>query len=114
MHRLTLVKNHVFRTTALVLLAAMAWAVLIPESNLYSIDKTFIKPHTLAADNFALVLAADDKEDNDEAIDLQFSADFSIELPSLSNVSGVCKIKVSPTAKMIDHQVYISHRQLLI
>jgi hypothetical protein len=109
-------KTRVLPAIAFILLAVMAWAVLIPESNVYSVDKTFIKSHTPANDNFALVLTADDKEDNDEdgTMDLQLSPDFSIELISLATFSRVCKIKVSPMSKMNDHQVYIFHRQLLL
>jgi len=116
MHRLIFTKTRIFRVIGLILLAVMTWAVLIPESNAYSVDKTYIKSHTPSADNFALVLAADDKEDNDEdgTMDFQLSPDFSIELISLATFSGAGKIRISPMSKMKDCQVYIFHRQLLI
>lgn len=98
------------------LLAVMAWAVLTPEANVYSFDKTFIKSHTPATDSFALALTADDKEDNDEdgTVDIQLSPALSVEWISLATFSRACKIKGIPLSKKNDHQVYIFHRQLRI
>ena len=116
MQRRTRIKTCLFRLLAIVLLAISAGFVVLPESNIYSIDKTFVKSHTPAADNFALMFTADDKEDIDEdgAMDIQLSADFSTALTAFVTIAEGSKIKVRPIAKMNHHQVYIFHRQLLI
>jgi len=114
MQRLKFIKTCLFRLLAFVLLAVSAGFVVVPESNPYSADKTFVKSH--APDNFVLVLTADDKEDADEdgAIDVQLSHNFSEEFISLVAFTNGYKPKVKPLSKKKSHQVYIVHRQLLI
>jgi hypothetical protein len=62
------------------------------------------------------MLTADDKEDIDEdgAMDIQLSADFSTALTAFVTIAEGGKIKVRPVAKMNHQLVYIYHRQLLI
>ena len=112
----TLIKTCLFRLLAIILLAISVGFVVLPEFNLYFVDKTFVKSHTPATDNFALMLTADDKEDIDEdgAMDIQLSADFSTTLTAFVTFVEGSKIKVRPITKMNNHQVYIFHRQLLI
>jgi hypothetical protein len=112
----TLMQTCLFRLLAVVLLAISAGFVVLPESNPYSADKTFVKSHAPATDSFASMLRADDKEDVDEdqAMDVQLLADFSTEFISLVGCEEYCKIKVRPIGKMNYHQAYIRHRQLLI
>jgi hypothetical protein len=114
MQGLTLIKNCLFRFLAFVLLAVSAGFVVLPESNPYSIDKTFVKSH--APDNFVLVLTADDKEDRDEdgTIDIQLSPDFSVEFISLVSFTDSCKSNIRPSLKKKSYQAYIVYRQLLI
>jgi len=114
MQGLTFIKTCLFRSLAIVLLAVSAGFV-IPDSNLYSANKTFVKAHT-PADNFVLLLTADDKEDIDEdgAIGVQLSHDFSAELVLLVAYADGCKANVKPLSKRSNHQAYIFHRQLLI
>ena len=115
MQGLTFIKNCLFRLLAFVLLAVSAGFVVVPESNPYSADKTFVKSHA-PADNFVLVLTADDKEDRDEdsAVDVQLSPDFSVEFVSLIAFTDGCNSNVKPLSKKVCHQVYIVHQQLLI
>lgn len=116
MQGLTFIKTCLFRLLAAVLLAVSAGFVILPESNVYSFDKTFIKSHAPLADNYMLVLAADDKEDLDEdgSIDIQLSpVHFSGSMQFVSFDKGD-KAKVSPLTKMKSNRVYILHRQLLI
>lgn len=115
MQQLKFIKTSLFRLSAFVLLAVSVGFVVVPESNPYSPDKTFVKSHALA-DNFVLVLTADDKEDRDEdgAMDVQLSPDFSAEFISLVSFTDACKSNVKPVSKKISRQGYIFHRQLLI
>jgi len=114
MQGLTLIKTCLFRSLAIILLAVSAGFVM-PDSNPYSADKTFVKAHA-PADNFVLLLTADDKEDIDEdgAMDVQLSHDFFSELVLLVAYVDGCKANVKPLSKMSNHQAYIFHRQLLI
>jgi|GEM_PF-3143826 len=112
----TLTKTSFFRLLTIALLAMSAGFVVLPESNLYSVDKTFVKSHVPAADNFALILTADDKEDMEEdgTVDAQFSADFFAEFVSFVIFLDRCDANGRPTAKMNNHPTFIFHRQLLI
>ena len=112
----TLIKTSLFRLLAIILLAISAGFVILPESNLYSVDKTFVKSHTPVADNLAWVLAADDKEDIDEdgAVDVQLSSEFSAELISFVSFTDGSKANTRPKVKTKNHHVYLFHRQLLI
>ena len=114
MQGLTFIKTCLFRSLAFVLLAVSAGFVM-PDSNPYSADKTFVKAHA-PADNFVLLLTADDKEDIDEdgAMDVQLSHDFSAELVLHIAYADGCKTNMRPLSKLNNHQAYIFHRQLLI
>ncbi len=102
-----------FRALAYALLVVSAVFVALPEGNIYSVDKTFIKSHMPASDNFAL---ADDKEDvnEDGAINFQFAASFYAG--SFLFVSADDRSIAS--ARLLKNsyadQVYLLHRQLLL
>ena len=116
MQRRTVIQTCLFRLLATALLVISAGFVVLPESNPYSADKTFVKSHTPAADNFASILRADDKEDRneDQAFDVQLTTDFSAEFTAMVGHLEDCKIKARPIGKMYYDLTYILHRQLLI
>jgi hypothetical protein len=116
MQRLTFIKTCLFRLLAIILLAVSAGFVILPESSIYSSDRTFIKSHAPLADNYMLVLTSDDKEDLDEdgSVDIQFSPllfNGSMDFVSFDESD---KARVKPLTKMKLNQAYILHRQLLI
>jgi hypothetical protein len=116
MQRSVYIKTYLFRFLAFVLLALSIGFVVVPESNFFSVDKTFVKAHAPTADSFGALLKADDKEDLDEdgAVDVQLSHNFSVELISWVAFSDGYKIQTKPLSKKNTHQVYLVHRQLLI
>ena len=116
MQRLTLLKTFVFRSIAFILLAVTAWVVVTPETNVYSVDKTFIKSHTNSAESTMLALTADDKEDLDEdgSMDIPVSPAITNCLTSLISFMKYSKANARPLAKMNSSQAYLLHRQLLI
>jgi hypothetical protein len=115
MQGVTFLKTCLFRLLAMLLLAVSAGFVVVPDSNPYSADKTFVKQHS-PADSFVLMLTADDKEDLDEdgTIGVQLAPEFSAEFISLVTFANSCKAKARPIVKMNTSQAYIFHRQLLI
>jgi len=116
MQGLALIKTYLFRFLAFVLLALSAGFIVVPESNPFSADKTFVKAHAPTADSFGALLKADDKEDMDEdgALDVQLSHDFSAEFISSVAHTDEYKIQTRPLSKKNSYQVYLVHRQLLI
>jgi len=115
MQGLTFIKTYLFRLLALVLLAVSAGLVVVPESNSYSADRTIVKSH-VPTESFVLVLTEDDKEDIDEdgAIYVPLSPEFSTELVTLVAFLGDGTISTKPFSKVSNLDAYIFHRQLLI
>jgi hypothetical protein len=113
MQGLDFLKTIFFRLLATVLLTLCTGLVFVPESSTFSADKTFVKAHA-PADNF--VIKADDREgvDEDRAIDVQSSADFSTEGSPWVAFGIVYRIGARPLPKLINQPVYLVHRKLQI
>ncbi len=116
MQRPNFIKTCLFRLLAFVLLAASIGFVLVPDYNVYSFDKTFIRSHAPTADNYLLALTSDDKEDLDEdrTVDTPVSLGLSAGLISFISFGHDFKDKAKSVDRIKINQAYIFHRQLLI
>jgi hypothetical protein len=115
MSRPAFIKTCLFRSLAIFLLALSTGFVIVPDSNPFSADKTFVKAHA-PSDNFVISIKGDDKEDLDEdgVIQVHLSSDFSMEFISWVTLTDDYKPQVKPLAKKYRHHVYLVHRQFLI
>jgi hypothetical protein len=112
----TFIKVSLFRFVASVLLALSIGSVMICESNVCAVDRTFVKSHSPVSDNHLLALSADDKEDTDEdnSVELPSSSGLIHEILSFTYTGESFSTSSAHCPANLKRQVYLRHRQLLI
>jgi len=115
MQRLTLLKTFVFRSIAFILLAVTAWVVVTPETNVYSVEKTFIKSHTNRPKVLCWPLRPMTRKTWMRMGQWIFRFPLQSQLPDFAYfLHEVFEGERKTVGKMNSSQAYLLHRQLLI